>query len=81
MSDEIDLTKRLGFSEQLLKDCGPGSPADYQRWLWERRRMQVPPDEFWFFVNEILPGSEQTTAAQIKQQVGQGLVVRVLARY
>jgi hypothetical protein len=26
MNDEFDLTKRLGFSGQLLKDCGPGSP-------------------------------------------------------
>ncbi len=76
----IDLTKRLGFSEELLRDCGPGNPPAYQSWLQKKLRTTVPPGEFWFFVN---PGTEQTTADSIKQQLGatgKGLTVRVLAR-
>ena len=83
MSDEIDLTKRMGFSEELLEDCGLGSPPAFQSWLREKRRTTVTPGEFWFFVNTILPGSEEATAAAIKQRLGEkgkGLIVRVLAR-
>jgi hypothetical protein len=82
MSDEIDLTKRMGFSEELLKDCGSGSPPDYQRWLQEKRRTQVAPGEFWFYVNHA--DSPDATADAIKQQIGEiykTLIVRVYSRY
>lgn len=82
MSDEIDLTKRMGFSEELLKDCGPGSPPDYQRWLQEKRRAQVPPGEFWYYVKHA--DFPETTARAIEQQMGargKTLAVRVFNRY
>jgi hypothetical protein len=36
-NDEIDLAKRLRFSGELLRDCGPTSPPDFQSWLLEKR--------------------------------------------
>jgi hypothetical protein len=83
-NDEIDLTKRLGFSGELLRDCGPRSPLDFQSWLLEKRRTTVPSGEFHFFVNNIPLGSEQTTAAAIRQRLGErgeGLIVRVFGRF
>ncbi len=80
----LDLANRMGFSDELLADCGPGSPAAYQRWLREKRRTSVRPGEFWFYVNNLVPGSEQSTAEAIKRQIGEqgrGLAVRVFARY
>jgi hypothetical protein len=82
MTNQIDLEKRMGFSEELLKDCGPGSPSNYQRWLQEKRRTQVPPGEFWFYVNHA--DSPDATADAIKQQIGEinkTLIVRVYSRY
>jgi hypothetical protein len=83
MSFEIDLRTRMGFSEELLQDCGPESPADNQHWLREKRRASVPRGEFWFFVNTIPRGSEETTRAAIEQEIrdrGQSLIVRLLGR-
>jgi hypothetical protein len=83
MNDETDLAKRMGFSAEVLKDCGPGSPPTYQRWLREARRTPVPPGEFWFFVNQIEPGTGQSIADAIKQQIearGEHLKVRVKSR-
>jgi hypothetical protein len=83
MSNEIDVGKRMGFSEELLKDCGPESPADNRHWLPERRRTPVPPGEFWFFLNTTPRGSEEMTRATIEQEIrdrGQRLFVRLLAR-
>ncbi len=82
MSDEIDLKKRMGFSEELLKDCGAGSPADYQRWLREKRSTHVPPGEFWFYFNHA--DSPDATADAIRQQIGEiykTLIVRVYSRF
>jgi hypothetical protein len=80
----LDLANRMGFSDELLRDCGPDSPAAYQQWLREKRRSSVPPGEFWFYVNNLVAGSEETTAEAIKRQLGEqgrGLVVRVFTRY
>ena len=74
----------MGFSEELLRDCGPDSPRAYQQWLREKRRTSVPPGEFWFYVNTLVPSSEQSTAESIKRQLGEqgrGLIVRVFTRY
>jgi hypothetical protein len=82
MSNEIDL-RNSEISEELLKDGGPESPADDRNWLREKRRTPVPPGEFWFFLNIIPRGSEETTRAAIEQEIrdrGQSLVVRLLAR-
>jgi hypothetical protein len=68
MIDEFDLTKRMGFSGQLLKDCGPGNPPDYQRWLEEKRRTRVAPGEFRFYVNHA--DSPDATADAIKARIG-----------
>jgi hypothetical protein len=81
----LDLANRMGFSDELLEDCGPDSPPAYQQWLREKRRTSVPPGEFWFYVNNLVPpDSEQSTAEAIKRQLGQqgrGLLVRVFTRY
>ncbi len=82
MGDEIDLKKRMEFSGELLKDCGAGSPPEYQRWLQEKRRTQVPPGEFWFYVNHA--DSPDATAEAIQQQIGEiykTLIVRVYSRF
>jgi hypothetical protein len=82
MGDEIDLEKRMGFSEELLKDCGRESPPNYQQWLQEKRTTQVPLGEFWFYVNHA--DSPDATADAIKQQIGgihKKLIVRVYSRY
>ena len=82
MSDQIDLEKRMGFSQELLKDCGSGSPPDFQRWLQEKRKTHVPTGEFWFYVNHA--DSPDATAEAIKQQIGESyktLIVRVYSRY
>jgi hypothetical protein len=82
MRNQIDYQKRMGFSYELLKDCGPGNPRAYQRWLQEKRGTQVPTGEFWFYVNHA--DSPDATAAAIKQQIGEiykTLIVRVYSRY
>ncbi len=80
----LDLAKRMGFSQELLRDCGPDSPAAFKHWLREKRRISVPSGEFWFYVNNLEPGSEQSTAEAIRRQLGEqgrGLVVRVFTRF
>ena len=83
MINEIDLRKITGFSEQLLKDSGPESPADNRHWLSEKRRTPVPPGEFWFFLNTTPRGPEEMTRAAIERGIrdrDQSLVVRLSAR-
>ena len=80
---EIDLKSRMGFSDEVLQDCGADSPPEYQRWLQEKRRTKVPTDEFWFYVNNILPGSEPATVSSVRARLGsagQHLRVRILSR-
>ncbi|MGH7814973.1 MAG: hypothetical protein ACREQI_13350, partial [Candidatus Binataceae bacterium] len=75
---------RMGFSGELLSDCGPDSPPAYQHWLWEKRRTKVPPGESWFYVNNIQPEHEASTIDAVQKRLGhagQGFRVRIIPRF
>ena len=79
-ADEIDLNARIGFSGELLEDCGPNSPPGYQLWLREKRHTKVPPGEFWFYVNNLQPDFEASTIGAVRKRLGsagQALTVRI----
>ena len=80
--DWFNVRDRKGFAREAAADSGPDSP--YFGWRQEKLMADVPPGEFWFFVNNSEPAYETVATASVTSKLGErgkGLTVRIVTRY